>query len=206
MGTSFNARREADGEARAYMCGHTVEQLREAGRLTRAEAIGAVRAYVLPSHDTAILAKGHLLYNLATNHDQCALLRSNPKMTTSAVLVGVRHSSAIHWFLRLAASDYAVRADIRPAGARVILLYGCANRDECRYPLPDPFDIARDARDHLAWGIGAHMCIGMHLARIEMEVTPGALVDHVETIEVDPPFIGTNKCLYGFEWLPLRLR
>ncbi|MEH2673919.1 hypothetical protein DXU07_32550 [Bradyrhizobium elkanii] len=58
------------------------------------------------------------------------------------------------------------------------MLYGCAKLDERRYPLPGSLrDIARDAHDHLAWGIGPHMCIGMHLERIEMEVMLEALVD-----------------------------
>jgi len=208
---------ESIKEARHFMGGLTIEKLREgswahrlfqtveSGRLTREEAIGAVSAYLLPSLDTTILAKGHLLHNLATCHDQFELVRDHPSLITAAVLEGLRHSSPLRWFARVASDDYRVGVQMIPAGSRVMLLYGCANRDERRYENPDAFDVRRDARDHLAWGTGPHMCIGMHLARIEMEVMLEALVKHDLRLEVDAPIIGANKGLYGFEELPMRL-
>ena len=86
-----------------------------------------------------------------------------------------------------------------------MLLYGSANRDERRYADPDRFDVTRDARDHLAWGTGPHMCAGMHLARIEMEVLLEALVEANVTLEAGQPEMGANRGLYGFTKLPLRI-
>ena len=77
----------------------------------------------------------------------------------------------------MAAEDYEIDGLVIPKGARVMLLYGCANRDERRYEAPDRFNITRDARDQLSWGAGAHMCAGMHLARLEMEVLLEALLE-----------------------------
>lgn len=176
------------------------------GRLSLAEAMGAISAYVIPSLDTTILAKGHLLNNLAMNPDQWAMLREKPELIPATVLEGVRHSSVLRWFSRFVATDYAVGDSVIPAGARVMVLYGCANRDERRYADPDRFDITRDARDHLSWGTGAHMCAGMHLARIEMEIMLEALVEAGVSIEAGEPTIGTNAGLYGFTALPLTLR
>ncbi|MGY4398957.1 cytochrome P450 [Sphingomonas sp. UYAg733] len=175
------------------------------GRLSQAEAMAALSAYIIPSLDTTILAKGHLLHNLARNPAQWSLLRQRLNLIPSAVLEGVRHSSVIRWFSRVAAEDYAVDDMIIPRGARVMLLYGCANRDERHYARPDDFDVTRDARDHLAWGTGPHMCAGMHLARVEMEVMLEALVEANATLSAGTPAMGTNRGLFGFGELPFRL-
>lgn len=204
-------------EARAFMAGlgpDTVAQESWAaqlfdavaqGRLSEPEAMGALSAYVVPSLDTTILAKGHLLYQLAQSPEQWALLHERPELIPAAVLEGVRHSAVIRWFSRVAAAEYDVDGMILPAGARVMLLYGSANRDERHYADPDRFDVTRDARDHLAWGTGPHMCAGMHLARIEMEVMLEALVESGVSLKAGTPVMGTNRGLYGYTALPLRI-
>lgn len=205
-------------EAFAYMSALRADEVRDgswaaalfaaadSGRLSRAEAMAAISAYVIPSLDTTILAKGHLLHNLAIDPGQWRRLRERPDLIPAAVLEGVRHSAVIRWFARVAVADYRVGDGVVPAGARVMLLYGCANRDERHYPDPDRFDIARDARDHLAWGTGPHLCAGLHLARIEMEVLLEALVEAEVDLAAGTPVVGTNRGLYGFSSLPLELR
>ncbi len=175
------------------------------GRLSLPEAMGAMSAYIIPSLDTTILANGHLLFNLARHPDQWRLLQENPDMIPSAVLENLRHSSPIRWFSRIAATDYNAGSVHMPKGARVMLLYGCANRDERHYDRPDEFDLTRDARDHLAWGTGPHMCAGMHMAKIEMEVMLEALVEAGVTLEAGEPVMGTNAGLYGFGEIPFRV-
>ena len=175
------------------------------GRLSVPEAMAAISAYIIPSLDTTILAKGHLLHNLARNPAQWALVQERADHIPAAVLEGVRRDSALRWFSLVAMVDYPVGDQVVPQGARVILLYGCANRDERHYAEPDRFAVTRDARDHLAWGTGPHMCAGMHLARIEMEVLMEALVESGATITTGDPVMGTNRGLFGFTELPCRL-
>lgn len=158
----------------------------------------------MPSLDTTIYAKGNLLYNLGANPGQWALLRDKPELISSAVLEGVRYSAIVRWFSRVAIADYQVEDFVVPEGARVMILYGSANRDERQYPDPDLFDVSRNPVDQLGWGTGPHMCAGMHLAKLEMEVLLEALVDRVARIEVGEPTIGTNRGLYGFEALPVK--
>ena len=176
------------------------------GSISPVEALGAISAYVIPSLDTTILAKGILLHNLARDPAQWAMLRERPELIPAAVLEGVRHSSVIRWFSRVAAKEYPIADQVVPAGARVMLLYGSANRDERHYPDPDRFDITRDARDHLAWGRGPHMCAGLYLARMEMEVMVEALVESGVTLHTGAPVVGANKGLFGFTALPYELR
>jgi len=115
-------------------------------------------------------------------------------------------TSVIRWFSRVARGDYRVGDQVIPDGARVMLLYGSANRDERQYPDPDAFDVTRDARSHLAWGSGPHMCAGMHLARIEMEVMLEALVECCAALDAAEPEVHANRGLYGFAKLPFELR
>ena len=80
-----------------------------------------------------------------------------------------------------------------------------ANRDERHYPQPDRFDVERNPRDHLAWGRGEHMCAGLHLARMEMEVMLEALLESGCTLHAGAPVVGTDRGLYGLNALPYRL-
>lgn len=177
----------------------------EQGRLRLPEARAALSGLVFPSLDTTIYSKANLLYNLACNPDQWRLLRENPSLVSSAVLEGVRHSAVVRWFSRVAVADYT-RGEVHvPAGRRIMIMYGAANRDERHYPDPDRFDVTRNPIDHLGWGTGPHMCAGMHLARLEMEVMVEALLERVDHLEADRPVIGDNRTVYGIDHLPMRL-
>lgn len=205
-------------EARDYMAGLDRGRVRDgswsaglfdaaaAGRLSEAEARGALSAYVVPSLDTTILAKGHLLRSLALAPAQWELLKAEPGRITGAVSEGLRHSSVIRWFARVARADYAFGEHVIPQGARVMVMYAAANRDERQFNNPDSFDVLRDASRHLAFGNGPHMCAGMHLARVEMEVMLEALVEHCGRLEAGEPEPFVNRTLYGFRSLPLELR
>ena len=87
-----------------------------------------------------------------------------------------------------------------------MLIYASANRDERRFPDPDRFDIFRDTRGQLAWGTGAHLCGGMYLAKLEMEVMLEAMLEHCEALETGEPEMADNRGLYGFRRLPAELR
>ena len=169
------------------------------------DARSSMRAFVLPSLDTTIYAMGHLLYNLGRNPDQYQMLRAAPTLIPSAVYESMRFSPVARWFSRVAAADYVAGEVFVPKGERVMIMYGSANRDPRRYENPDAFDVRRNPMDQLGWGAGPHVCAGMHLARMEMEVLLEALVQRVAGIEVDEPTLGANNGLYGFDALPIRL-
>jgi cytochrome P450 len=175
------------------------------GRMTQEYVYAAIGAYTFPSLDTTIHSKSGMLYFLGGNPDQWEILKNDPSLVSSTVLESVRLSSVVRWFTRIAATDYHVGDVFVPEGARVALLYGSANRDERHYPNADRFDVRRNPIDNLGWGTGPHICVGMHLAKLEMEVLLEALIENVDRIEVDDPVPSANGGLYGFESLQMRL-
>ncbi|MGH9097694.1 MAG: cytochrome P450, partial [Acidimicrobiales bacterium] len=72
-----------------------------------------------------------------------------------------------------------------PEGTDVGLFLGAANRDPRRYDDPDTFDMFRQAQQHVGFGFGVHMCLGMHLARMESRVAVNALLDRFDDIRFD---------------------
>jgi cytochrome P450 len=177
----------------------------DAGDLSPEEAVGLLQDYIVPSLDTTTLATGELLYQLAANPAEFDRLKADPELIPSAVHEAVRLSTPVRGFSRLAVEDVPLTDSVLPSGSRVWLVHASANRDERHYPDPDRFDAARNPTDHVGWGTGAHLCVGKHVARIEMEAVLRALVEQVERLEVDEPTRLVNNGLQGFENLPMRL-
>jgi cytochrome P450 len=168
------------------------------GRLDEQDARGLLIDYIAPSLDTTILASGHLLHLLGRHPEQYEKLRADASLIPAAVHESLRFESPVRGFSRFVVEPYACGNVSLPAGARVLLLFGCANRDERRYADPDRFDVTRDARDHLGFGHGVHRCAGGHLAQLELEALLGALVARVRRIEVGEPEVLISNVLRGW--------
>lgn len=174
----------------------------ERGDLSEEEARSMVIDYVGPALDTTILATAHLVWLLGRNPEAYQRLRSEPDLAPGVVNEAVRLASPIRSFTRLAARDYPVGDVVIPEGSRVLVVYASANHDERRYDEPGQFQVARNPRDHVGWGHGAHTCVGMHLARLEMETLLRALLRQVASVSVGEPTPILNNVLQGFERLP----
>ncbi len=172
------------------------------GDITPEEANAMVIDYVAPALDTTILATGHMLWLLATTPGAYDELCAEPALIPGIVNEAVRLASPIRGFTRYAAADVELASTVIPKGSRALILFASANRDERHYPDPDKFDIRRNPRDHVGWGHGTHSCVGMHLARLEMEILLASLVRHVGRIETGTPVATWNNVLQGFEKLP----
>jgi cytochrome P450 len=178
---------------------------REGGEIDALEMAGAVMDYIAPSLDTTIMAIGHLLHRLGRDRAAWEMLRADSSLVPGAVAEVLRIDSPVKMLTRSTATATELGGVALPRHARVVVMYAAANRDPRRYPEPDRFDITRDARDHLAFGHGAHACVGAGLAQIEMEALLRALLERVAVLESGPPRVLRNNALYGFEQLPLRL-
>ena len=140
------------------------------GEVTYQSATAMLVDYVTPSLDTTINATSSAIWLFARNPDQWDKLRESPKLMSGFIDEVVRLESPIRAFSRYVTRDYEMGGVVLPAGSRALMLYACANRDERRYADPDRFDITRDARDHVGFGFGTHLCAGMHLAKLEITV------------------------------------
>ena len=161
--------------------------------------------YIAPSLDTTIYAISSAIRLFAANPEQWTILREDPSLVPHAINEALRVESPIQRFTRVVTEDYEVEGQVLPAGSRVMLLYGSANRDERKYPDPDRFDIRRKPSDHLAFGRGEHVCIGMNLARIEMGALFEALIRRVERIDVLESRLALNNTLRGWGTLKVRV-
>ena len=157
--------------------------------------------YMGPSLDTTIFATSAAIMLLATNPDQWDILRENPSIIPNAVNEVVRVDSPIQNFSRVATHDVVIDGITIPAGSRVIMSYGAANRDPRKWEDPDRFDVRRRAMDHLGFGHGVHQCIGNNLARMEITALLTALAKRVKRIELHDSERHINNVLRGFRRL-----
>ena len=134
-------------------------------------------------------------------------LKDDPSLVPSAVREALRYESPVQGFFRTATAPYRVGEVEIPAGARVLLSFGAANRDPRHYPDPDEFRVDRDPRDHLGFGGGIHYCLGASLAEMEGIAVLRELMASADTIERAGEMVRTrNPTLRGAKRLPIRLR
>lgn len=161
--------------------------------------------YTVPSLDTTMHGTSSAIWLFARHPDQWELLRSDPSLMRHAINEVLRMESPIQKFSRYVTRDHELDGVTIPSGSRVILLYGSANRDERKYPDPDRFDITRRPSDHLAFGAGEHMCVGMNLARLEIRALLEELVPRVERFELLDSELAMNNVLRGLARCTVRV-
>jgi cytochrome P450 len=150
---------------------------------------------VFPSLDTTILATGNLLMLLGRHPDQWDALNE-----------ALRLESPVRCFTRYVAKDADIGATPVRAGSRVLLLYGSANRDERYWKEAERFDVKRsNAVTHLAFGSGTHMCMGAHLARLEIHSLMKSMLARVERFEIGEAVFVLNNTLRGLASLQMTL-
>ncbi len=126
------------------------------------------------------------LWLLLTHRDQLALLREKPELLDNAIEESLRYEAAVASFERFATRDAALGSAAVAARDPVTVMAGAVNRDPSFFPAPDRFDITRtNARLHLGFAAGPHVCLGMHLARLEARIAVGRLLETVPALELD---------------------
>jgi cytochrome P450 len=162
--------------------------------------------YMGPSLDTTIFATASLIWLFATHPEQWDRLRADPSLIPRAIDEAIRIESPIQGFSRVATEAVDYQGGHIPEGGRVLVMYGSANRDERKWGNPDDFDIGRANADHLGFGFGTHVCVGMHLAKLEISALLRALIPRVRRFELhDTPRRVVNNVLRGFGQLDVTL-
>jgi cytochrome P450 len=136
--------------------------------------------------ETTYRATGNLLCALLRDRTQFEALFVDRSLFPQAFEESLRWEPPVTVILRQATRDTELAGVTVGAGADVALLLGAANRDEGRYVDPDRYDMFRPARQHLGFGFGVHVCLGMHLARMESRIAVNTLFDRLGPFALDP--------------------
>jgi cytochrome P450 len=157
------------------------------GRRLEDEEIYSFLRLLLPAGvETTYRASGNLLYGLLTNPDQLRAVVEDRTLVPVAFEETIRWEPPVTVILRRATGDAELAGVPVAEGADVGLLLGSANRDERRYERPDQFDIFRPSRQSVGFGFGVHVCLGMHLARMEARVAINTLFDRLPDLQLAP--------------------
>jgi cytochrome P450 len=156
----------------------------EGRRLSDAElAMFLVQLLVAGNETTRNLVSGGLV-ELAERPDAWERVRGDRTLVPTTVEEMLRWTTPVVSFMRTATRDADLGGQAIRDGDPVLMLYASANRDERQFgPTADRFDIGRDPNHHVAFGFGAHFCIGATLARIEARVLLEELLDRFESVE-----------------------
>jgi cytochrome P450 len=148
------------------------------------EAMGYYITVAFAGHDTTSSSVSGALWALSEQPDQLKRVQSDLSLSPSLVEEAIRWTTPVHQFVRVAAQDHEVRGQKVRKGDRVILCFPSGNRDEEIFTDPFEFQVDRKPNRQIAFGYGAHMCLGMHLARMEMSIFFQELLPRLERVEL----------------------
>jgi cytochrome P450 len=178
------------------------EGIYEAGRRGDIEpeaCPGLMLAYIWAGMDTTVNAIASSVALFALYPDQWDLVRADPSLIPSAFNEVLRMETPVQRFSRCTTVETNVAGTDIPAGARVAMLFGSANRDASHYPDPDRFDVTRNPVDHLSFGRGVHRCVGAPLALLEGQAIIKVLAERVGRFDPLEITWRRNNALHGPE-------
>ncbi|ATB27517.1 cytochrome P450 [Melittangium boletus] len=163
----------------------TLVMARNDEQLTDDEVIGTCMLMLFAGHETTVNILGNSVLTLLRNPEQLQLLRAHPELMESAVEDLLRYESPVQSVSNGHASeDFELGGKTIRKGQKVITVFGSANRDPEVFPDPDRLDITRQANRHMAFGMGAHNCLGAPLARLEMRVALETLLRRLPNLRL----------------------
>jgi cytochrome P450 len=136
-------------------------------------------------HDTTSSSTAGAMWALAQDPAQFAQLKANPALIGPMIDEAIRWTTPVKHFMRTATVDSEVGGQKIAKGDWLMLCYGSANRDEAVFPEPERFRIDRKPNRHVAFGYGAHLCLGQYLARMEMRILFEELLPRLRSVELD---------------------
>lgn len=178
----------------------------EKGVIDVEQAGALIFDYLGPSLDTTITATTNAVKLFGDHPEQWQALRARPSAIPNAINEVLRLESPVQAFARLVTEDASWGDQKLPRGARVLMLFGSANRDERRWDEPERFDITRSNADQLGFGHGIHSCAGANLARMEITALLSAMLPRIESIEINEAELLLNNFLRGYEKLHVTVR
>lgn len=177
--------------------------------LSTEEMLSLAYVTLVAGNETTANMLASTMLLLLRNPDQLARVRADRSLIPAAVEEALRLEAPVQGSVRVTREDTEVNGCPVPAGSRVLIVAGAANRDARVYAEPDRFNVDRaDSRSHLTFGKGIHFCLGAALSRLEGAVALEVLLERLDSIEIVEPFEPTyvdNAVLRGLRTLPLKV-
>jgi cytochrome P450 len=148
--------------------------------------ISFLRQLMNAAGDTTYRGTSVLLTALLEHPDQLDAIRADRKLIPAAIEEALRWDGPVAVQLRMAKQDVVLGGVEIPAGSLLDVVAGAANRDPAIFPNPDRFDIFRERKAHFSFSRGPHICVGQHLARVEMTRALHAVLDNLPNLRFDP--------------------
>ncbi len=156
-------------------------------------------------HDTTSSSTAGALWALAENPDQFALVKQDPSLVPGLVDEAIRWTTPVKTFMRSATEDAELAGRKIAKGDWLMLCYASGNRDEAVFEDPFAFRVDRKPNRHLAFGYGGHLCLGQHLAKMEMRLLFEALLPRLKSLELaGEPRMSEANFVNGPKSLPIR--
>ena len=178
----------------------------DAGQMSQDEVLALCMLILMAGHGSTIDVLGSGMHALMRFPDQMQRLRAEPGLIHTGIQEMFRFESPLPFFHRYVTEPCEIAGQHFDRGARIGVLYGAANRDPAAFDTPDRFDVGRSPNRHLAFGGGAHFCLGNHLARLDMEVIFTRMMQRFARIELtEEPSYKSGLSVRGVKSLKLRL-
>lgn len=156
-------------------------------------------------HDTTAATTATGMWVLAEQPELLARLKADPALIPGFVEETIRWASPVQQFVRSATEDYEIRGRTIRKGDLVYLSYVSANRDEEQFENAFTFDPTRSPNRHIGFGYGAHICLGQHLARLEMRALWEELIPRLQSVELaGEPKLTESEFVSGPKLVPIR--
>lgn len=199
---------KASAQLREYFVGILAEKRRKPGddmvsilaaaevngvKMSDEQIYGFMRNLLPAGAETTARSTASLALALLTHPDQLEAVRADRSLLPQAIEEGIRWETPLLNFMREVTCDTELAGVRIPQGSTMMLSLGSANHDETRWDQPEEFNIFRERKPHLGFAHGAHVCLGMHLARLETTKIFQALFDELPGLRLDsdaaPPYI-----------------
>lgn len=173
--------------------------------ISELEASGYYTIIATAGHDTTSSSLSGGMGALARDPALLESLKADPSLIPAFVDEAIRWTSPVKTFMRTAAEDTEIGGRQIAKGDWLMLCYASGNRDEAVFEDPGHFRLDRTSGKHLAFGYGAHLCLGQHLAKLEMRVLLEELLPRLNNLELDGEMtLSASWFVNGPNRLPIR--
>jgi cytochrome P450 len=155
-------------------------------KLSDDEIVAFLRLLVPAGAQTTYRALINLLFGLLTHPDQLEAVRADRALIPQAIEEGLRWEVPLTMVLRSSTRSTQIAGCPVQPGENVNISIGVANHDPSRWDNPHEFDVFRPSQAHLGFGTGPHVCLGIHMARMELRVALNLVLDQLPNLRLDP--------------------